>query len=155
MKHLECVSATRVCVQSRRCTWALIVAAQSPHFQTICGCAGWRPVTRTLSRSRAIQLKCPHVQFWHYNEPTIPVNVTTFIVVLWPQHGPSEFQHIWLRGQCSKSLLSKIRHLIVSFVASFFPLFCPRSRHLLSRRASHFSQILFPPFSLGCLCCLR
>lgn len=45
--------------------------------------------------------------------------------------------------------------IIFSLLFSVFRLFSLRSRQLLSRRASHFSQILFSPFCLGCLCCLR
>ena len=52
-----------------------------------------------------------------------------------------------------KILLSKIRHLISSFVLSFPSLlpspFTLHSRQPLSRRASHFPQILFSPFLLA------
>lgn len=113
-----------------------------PHFQTIRGCAGWRPVARTLSRFA----------------PTKTSTCTSFDTTMNRQVQSMSRPLLWCFdrytdfrssgsfspcGQCSKCLLSKIRHFIVSFVASFSPLFCPRSRHLLSLRASRFSQILF------------
>lgn len=45
--------------------------------------------------------------------------------------------------------------ILFPFSSQFSPLFCLHSRQLSSRRASHFSPILFSPFLLACLCCLR
>lgn len=92
----------------------------------------------------------PNTQFWQYNELTSPVKVTTFIVVVWPVHGPSqlEAQLTWFCGQCSKSSWVKLG-ILFSPLFRGLPLFCLHSRQLLSRRASHSSQILFSPFLLA------
>lgn len=90
---------------------------------------------------------CTHTQIWQYNEPTSTVKVTTFIVLLWPVHGPSQLQTqlTWFCRQRSKSSSVKLG-ILFSLLFSVLPLLCLHSRQLLSRRASHFSQILFSPF---------
>lgn len=91
-----------------------------------------------------------HTQFWQYNEPTSTVKVITFILLLWPVHGPSQLhtQLAWFCRQRSKSSSVKLG-ILFSLLFSVFPPFSLHSRQLLSRRASHFSQILFSPFLLA------
>lgn len=54
-------------------------------------------------------------------------------------------QLTWLCSQHAKSSWVKLG-ILFSLLFPVFPLFCLQSRHLLSCRASHFSQILFSPF---------
>lgn len=137
-----------VCVQ-HVCLWSCrhklphtIVVTKSPAFTQFWFCL----VKDTHSWTKL----GPNTQFWQYNELTSPVKVTTFIVVVWPVHGPSqlEAQLTWLCRQCSKSSRVKLG-ILFSPLFRGLPLFCLHSRQLLSRRASHSSQILFSPFLLA------
>lgn len=121
-------------------TWPhTIVAAGSPAFVQFWLCI-------ILSCQGHTKLG-PDTQFWQYNELTSPVKVTTFIVVLWPVHGPSQLQTqlTWLYRQSSKSSRVKLG-ILFSPLFRVLPLFCIHSRQLLSRQAS---QILFSPFLLA------
>lgn len=137
------------CVSVEVCSH--IVAADSLCFHTVLvsllDSVSSRTSTHTHLNSKGHTYTHTHTQFWQYNEPTSTVKVTTFIVLLWPVHGPSllQTQLIWLCRQCSKSSSVKLG-VLFSLLFSALPLFCLHSRQLLSRRASHFPQILFSPF---------
>lgn len=73
---------------------------------------------RTVANT--FELKCAHTQFWQYNEPTSTVKVTAFVLLVWPVHGPAQFQTqlTCFCRQYSKSLSEKRKEQ-----ASYF-LFC-------------------------------
>lgn len=144
-----------VCLQSL-CSHVAAGSPQ-PYIQfwfgvTLCRRGHWHTHTHTWTEM------CTHAQFWQYNEPTSAAKVTTFILLLWPVHGPSQLhtQLTWLCRQRSKSYSVKLG-IFISLLFSVFPpfsLLSSLSSAFISSSLS-FPSILFSPFLFCCLCCLR